>query len=514
MRNFQKESLFQLIKSLSKSEKRQFKLYANRLQSNSDTKFIALFNLLDKMNDYDEQKILQSKIVKREQLSNVKSHLYKQILINLRLSASTKNKRLQLREQLDYVYILYNKGLYDQSLLMLQRVKAQAEKLDDTAVVSHAVEFEKEVQTQYLSKTSFAYVDELVSQSLENATHNLTKSKLSSLSLMLHAKNVHFGYVKNDKEYNEITKFFESHIEEIDLETAGLSETYWYYSSYLLYSILVQDLLSAFKFANKLIELFFLSPEMIALHPVFFIRGHQYLFEILFLLKYRSKFKIALERFESTISLPSFPSNHNISPYIFMGKYNNKINFHFLEGSFEEAVPLIPDVLDGLTQHSDQLDQHNIMVMYYKVACIYFGAENHAKCIEYLQFIIDDKSLRVHQDLMCFSRVLNVVAHYDAGLDYEIEKQVKQTYKFLLKMDELQSVQIELIRFLRSLTDIYPSELKQAFRKLHASLKNFENDPYEKRSFLYLDILSWLESKIENRSIGEIIREKASLLIR
>ena len=90
--------------------------------------------------------------------------------------------------------------------------------------------------------------------------------------------------------------------------------------------------------------------------------------------------------------------------------------------------------------------------MYYKIACIYFGAENHAKCIEYLQFIIDDKSLRVHQDLMCFSRVLNVVAHYDAGLDYEIEKQVKQTYKFLLKMDELQSVQKELIRFLRSLT--------------------------------------------------------------
>ena len=131
-----------------------------------------------------------------------------------------------------------------------------------------------------------------------------------------------------------------------------------------------------------------------------------------------------------------------------------------------------------------------------------------------MQLIIDDKSLRVHQDLMCFSRVLNVVAHYDAGLDYEIEKQLKKTYKFLLKMDELQSVQKELIRFLRSLTDIYPSDLKQAFRKLHASLKSFENDPYEKRSFLYLDILSWLESKIENRSIGEIIREKASLLIR
>ena len=510
----QKESLFRLVKSLSKSEKRQFKLYVNRLESNTDKKFIALFDLLDKMSVYDEQKIANSKIVKREQLSNVKSHLYRQILVSLRLSISSTNKRLQLREQLDYVYILYNKGLYEQSLQMLQRVKAQAIKLDERATEFQAIEFEKAVQTQYLSKTSFDYVSEIATQSTQIASHNEVTAKLSSLALLLYAKNVHYGYVKNDKEFRDITRFFESHIEEIDLENAGFSESFWYYKSHLLYSILVQDLLSAYKFANKWVELFYMSPDMIQLHPVFFIRGHQHLFEILYLLKYMSKFKMALERFESTLAQPSFPKNHNISPYIFMGRYNNKINFHFLEGSFDEAIPLIPDVLNGLVQHADQLDQHHIMVLYYKIACIYFGAGNLQKCIAYLQLIISDKSLRVHQDLMCFSRVLNVVAHYDAGLDFELETQVKQTYKFLLKMDELQAVQKEMIRFMRSLTDIYPNELKQAFRQLHASLKHFENDPYEKRSFLYLDILSWLESKIENRSIGEVIREKASLLIR
>jgi tetratricopeptide (TPR) repeat protein len=510
----QKESLFRLVKSLSKSEKRQFKLYVNRFESNTDKKFIALFDLLDKMSVYDEQKIANSKIVKREQLSNVKSHLYRQILVSLRLSISSTNKRLQLREQLDYVYILYNKGLYEQSLQMLQRVKAQAIKLDERATEFQAIEFEKAVQTQYLSKTSFDYVSEIATQSTQIASHNEVTAKLSSLALLLYAKNVHYGYVKNDKEFRDITRFFESHIEEIDLENAGFSESFWYYKSHLLYSILVQDLLSAYKFANKWVELFYMSPDMIQLHPVFFIRGHQHLFEILYLLKYMSKFKMALERFESTLAQPSFPKNHNISPYIFMGRYNNKINFHFLEGSFDEAIPLIPDVLNGVVQHADQLDQHHIMVLYYKIACIYFGAGNLQKCIAYLQLIISDKSLRVHQDLMCFSRVLNVVAHYDAGLDYELETQVKQTYKFLLKMDELQAVQKEMIRFMRSLTDIYPNELKQAFRQLHASLKRFENDPYEKRSFLYLDILSWLESKIENRSIGEVIREKASLLIR
>lgn len=67
---------------------------------------------------------------------------------------------------------------------------------------------------------------------------------------------------------------------------------------------------------------------------------------------------------------------------------------------------------------------------------------------------------------------------------------------------------------MKSLTDIYPNELKQALRQLYTLLKRFENDSYEKRSFLYLDILSWLESKIENQSIGEVIRKKAPSLIR
>ncbi len=38
-----------------------------------------------------------------------------------------------------------------------------------------------------------------------------------------------------------------------------------------------------------------------------------------------------------------------------------------------------------------------------------------------------------------------------------------------------------------------------------------EKNTYEKRAFLYLDIISWLESKIENRKIGDIIKEKAKL---
>ena len=122
----QKDNLFVLVKSLSKSEKRQFKLYVGRLGVNEDSKFLLLFNLLDKMNEYDEQVILKKGIVKKQQLSNLKAHLYKQILISLRLNPLHQNIRVQIREQLDFATILYHKGLYKQSLKILDKAKSLA----------------------------------------------------------------------------------------------------------------------------------------------------------------------------------------------------------------------------------------------------------------------------------------------------------------------------------------------------------------------------------------------------
>ena len=115
----------------------------------------------------------------------------------------------------------------------------------------------------------------------------------------------------------------------------------------------------------------------------------------------------------------------------------------------------------------------------------------------------------MREDLLCFSRVLNIFAHYEAGFDYHLENHLRETYKFLIKMNDLHEVQKAMIRFVKGLGDIYPHELKTAFKSLYKELKQYENDPYERRSFLYLDILSWLESKIKSVPIAKIIKEKA-----
>src|SRR5258705_3842969 len=127
MSNRFSDSLFQLVQSLEKSEKRNFKLYIKRSSGNADLKIIELFDALDKLIEYDEALLLKKlPSIKKPQLSNIKVHLYKQLLASLRLLKSTESIDLQLNEQLDYARILYNKGLYFQSLKILEKLKETA----------------------------------------------------------------------------------------------------------------------------------------------------------------------------------------------------------------------------------------------------------------------------------------------------------------------------------------------------------------------------------------------------
>ena len=58
MPNRSTDALFQLIQSLERSEKRNFKLYITRNSGPGDLKVVQLFDTLDKMKLYDERTVI------------------------------------------------------------------------------------------------------------------------------------------------------------------------------------------------------------------------------------------------------------------------------------------------------------------------------------------------------------------------------------------------------------------------------------------------------------------------
>ncbi len=141
-----------------------------------------------------------------------------------------------------------------------------------------------------------------------------------------------------------------------------------------------------------------------------------------------SKFKQELNSFEQEIEENKIPLNTNTELLIFQYYYANKLHLHFLEGTFKEGEYLIEIINDKINFYKNRLDSHYIVMLYYKIACLYFGMGKNEDCIVYLQKIITSKNLESAEDLQCFARVLNLIAHYECGLDYDFEKQV---YRYL-----------------------------------------------------------------------------------
>jgi hypothetical protein len=186
-----------------------------------------------------------------------------------------------------------------------------------------------------------------------------------------------------------------------------------------------------------------------------------------------------------------------------------QINDYYLSGTFSEGLSIVPKVEKFIAKNEDRLDNHRIMILYYKVACLYFGNGDNRMAIKYLNRIIQLKDVSLREDIQAFARILNLIAHFELGTyDHLLDYQIKSVYRFLRNMGDLHGVQREILNFLRQLPFSDEKSLLRAFRILHGKLVKLSKLPYEKRPFLYLDIISWLECKIEGKTVQEVIRSK------
>jgi len=154
------------------------------------------------------------------------------------------------------------------------------------------------------------------------------------------------------------------------------------------------------------------------------------------------------------------------------------------------------------------LDAHRIMVLNYKMATLYFGSEDYSTCIDYLQKIINETG-DLRTDLQCYSRLLHLMAHYELGNDEILESLTKSVYRFMAKMQNLTVIEEEMFRFIRhSLHNIQFKNLKPELEEFLQKIKHLEGNRFETRSFAYLDIISWVESKVYRKPMSKIIHEK------
>src|SRR5207244_2155473 len=128
----------------------------------------------------------KNKSIKKEHLANRKAHLYKQILASLRLLETTENIDLQLQEQLAYARILYNKGLYLQSLKILDKTKEIAQANNQYSFLAQILFLEKKIESLHITRSLQDRARQLTIESDEVLGQMSLINRLSNLALELY----------------------------------------------------------------------------------------------------------------------------------------------------------------------------------------------------------------------------------------------------------------------------------------------------------------------------------------
>lgn len=133
------EKTHELIKSLSKSEKRMIKMRLNA--SKSDSILNTIFDTLCKQSKFDLKTL--SKITKQtESLTKVSLRLlFEVILKRLRSSDSTKSKELELRDSLSIVKLLKDRKLINEASIRCAKLIKEAVLFEEFTVL-HEASFE------------------------------------------------------------------------------------------------------------------------------------------------------------------------------------------------------------------------------------------------------------------------------------------------------------------------------------------------------------------------------------
>jgi hypothetical protein len=506
MPNRSTDELFQLIKSLNKSEKRLFKLHVKRMSGSDDLKILSLFDALDGMAEYDEDKLLRKNpSIQKQQLSNMKAYLYKQLLSSL--THASPDIETQLSEQIMFARLLYNKGLYMQSLKILDKVKAAAKVNNQSTYRLQALIFEKKIEAMHITRSMEGKAEELSRESDEVNRRVFLLSRLSGFALQLYSWYIQHGHARDEKDEKAIEDFFYANLPECDLKKMDFYERIYYYQAYSWYTFILQDLLGFYRYSQKWVNLFEANKEMKNIESIQYVKGLHNLSTAHFVLSNYKKFEEVLHQFEAFAACEEGQKDFNTEIQTFIYLKIAQLNKHFMHGTFTQGLALVPYIEEKIEAYKLHIDTHRILIFYYKIACLYFGSGDNEKAIDYLNLIINRKP-DLRTDLHCYARLLHLIAHYELGNYQLVEYLIKSVYRFMAKMKNLNVVEEEIFKFLRKSFSLTSAKIADEFNPLKQKLEALLGNPLATRSFMYLDIIGWLESKIENVPVQQIIHNK------
>ncbi|MCB0771805.1 MAG: hypothetical protein KJZ58_07065 [Flavobacteriales bacterium] len=499
--------LFDLIKSLSKSEKRFFKLHS-ALQS-GEKNYLRIFDAIDRQKTYDEEAIKKqfAKEVFVKHFPSEKNHLYKLVLKALRAYHAESSITGVLKQHINNIEILFAKALYSEAAKVLQRAKRTAQEHERFYIWFELLAWEKMLIEEDYHSGNFSHD---VERLIEEEADVLEKLKNLAAYNVLYTKiNYVFrsgGYVRTDEERTIVEEIGEHPL--IKGKNTALSHrasTICHYTQGFCYWAKREWATSYAKFM-RVREILDKHPQLKKDLPKRYVRTLYYLIQCEIELGDHAHVMEDIRKLRELSDKPGF-DDIDIRILVFCNSYLSELRYHDRTGEFAKGAALEDRVVLGMERMGPRLPKEYELEFYFLLSTLHFGAGQMNRALHWLNKVLNDPEPALRQDIFTYARLFNLVVHYELGNFDLLEYIVRSTQRFLSKRHRAYGVEAALIEHVKKLARATSDEARRKlFLSLRERLKALMEDPNEETVLKYFNIRAWVDAKLEDVPFSEVVK--------
>jgi len=502
--------LHSLIQSMTPNQKRNFTMQCNLNKPDSNS--LALFNTLNKINEYDEERLIKylnknKKHKLAENLATETTLLFKLILKINRFTSDEKSIAKKLMNTFKDIIFLQERGLFLKSQRMLKKLKNDAHNYDQKTLLLEVCKFERRTSRTTYEHKYLNSIEEINKKEIELTEAILLEQKLRHIydKVLYLIQKEH--ELRKDAE-NELLSKIEEGLKQINKTQCNCFNTKLLYLNSMAEVLqLKSDNDAAFKYLAEMYQVYEKYKhirEILAVPYIKFVNN--YLSCMFKCNRSFDQFPELIKRIKNTKT--NRPDDAKIK---FENTYYLEFLYYINQGDFQQLEKMMPSLLNGLKKYGDKIEIFRKIVIWYNLMVYHFIKEDFKSTNDWIQKILVEGKKTKRVDILNDSRLIQLLVHYESDETDILESLIRKVKRYFKEADNS-----------NELVDLITEMMNAHYRKAHLMKKDFDKalhkfnkiDRAKNKNLPYDEIEIWLKSKVHRQpmlNIAKQIHQKQTL---
>lgn len=506
--------LFQLIKAMSKSEKGYFQKFASKHTIGEKNIYVKLFDAIDSKSEYNEEEI-KAKFKGEKFVSSLystKNYLFNLVLKSLSAYHSEKFAVSKLNNMLTELNVLFEKGLYKQFKTLLNKAIEIAKENDKPFYL--AILYNKEMNylaTDYYTNEKGIKYEDLKKRTLDNINIITVSEEYHLLYNELFLLSKEMGSVRTKKDLDILLNFRNNPLLQDERKAINFDAKFKYYSILGHYYKIINENDNWIKYRKDLLDLMESDKKYIRENPRSYVLALNNYLNACVIIGFSTEFEKELQKLKNFARQFENKKEYiDLQTRIFLLVADLELTYDIKFCKFNKIEKLIENVEKGLSKYSKHIQENRKLSIYNKIAYAYFIINMLKKSLEYINRIINSKDADKEPEQQSIARIQNLLIHFEKGNFDLLEYTATSTKRFLSKTDRFHKFEKAVLNFItNSLNSNDEVEIKYIYENLKFELEKLKADKFEKNVLEQLDLISWVEAKLNKRTFADLLIEKS-----